>query len=400
MVNILDQQLKTQPKKIIFCKQCVVSNQRPRITFNENGICSACQYAYRKHHVIDWQKREKELLELLDKHRSKDGSFDVIVPGSGGKDSSYVSHQLKHVYGMHPLCATWAPHIYTDIGWKNFQDFVNNGFDVISAYPNGKLHRKLARIAFELLGDAWQPFTYGQKAFAMHIAVKFKIPLVFYGENGEVEYGGSTKDANRSYETLEDWEKIHFKGAGVNKLARAGVEMGIFKKSEIANKAFEFYRQPSLDELADIRAQLHWFSYYKKWVPQENFYYAQKHTGFTVNEEGRSEGTYSKYASLDDKTDGFHFFLAYIKFGIGRATSDAAHEVRDGHITRDEGVALVKRYDGEFPQKYFKEFLDYLGIGEGHFWRVVDRYRAPHIWRKVNGKWKLRHTVALSGTDD
>jgi len=172
------------------------------------------------------------------------------------------------------------------------------------------------------------------------------------------------------------------------------------KKNEVEDKSFEFYKQPSLNKLAKINAQLHWFSYYKKWIPQENFYYAQKHTGFTVNEEGRSEGTYSKYASLDDKTDGFHFYLAFIKFGIGRATSDAAHEIRDGHITREEGVALVNRYDGEFPKKYFVDFLHYLEINEGHFWRIVDRYRASHIWKKVNGKWKLRHTVALNGTDD
>src|SRR3990167_4306067 len=184
MVKILDQQLKAQPKEVFFCKRCVISNQRPRITFDKEGVCSACQYAYRKNHVIDWKKREKELLALLDKHRSKDGSFDVIVPGSGGKDSSYVSHQLKHVYDMHPLCVTWAPYIYTDIGWENFQSFVNSGFDVIPCYPNGKLHRKLTRVAFELLGDAWQPFTYGQKAFAMHMAAKFRISLVFYGENG------------------------------------------------------------------------------------------------------------------------------------------------------------------------------------------------------------------------
>ena len=396
----LDKQLDTQPKEVVFCKNCVVSNQRPRIGFDNDCICSACKYAWRKHHVINWDQREKELKALLDKHRSNDGSFDVIVPMSGGKDSGYVAHQLKYVYGMHPLCVTWAPFIYTDIGWKNFNSFVQSGFDVLSCYLNGRLHRKLARISFETLGDAWQPFTYGQKAFALHMSLKFKIPLVFYGENGEVEYGGSTKDADKPFETLKDWENIHFKGAGIGKLIRTGIEMGVFNKDEIEDKTFEFYQQPDPGDLAKFNIRLHWFSYYKKWVPQENFYYAQKHTNFIANEEGRSEGTYSKYASLDDKTDGFHFFLAYIKFGIGRATSDAAHEIRDGHITRDEGVALVKRYDGEFPKKYFKEFLDYLGISEEHFWRVVDSWRAPHIWKKVGHGWKLRHNVAGSGADD
>lgn len=396
----LDLQLTYQAKKVIFCRNCVVSNQRPRITLNEEGICSACEYAYRKYHLIDWTAREKELKKLFDKHRLKDGSFDVIVPGSGGKDSGYVSHQLKYVYGMHPLCVTWAPFMYTNSGWKNFQSWVGSGFDVITFYPNGKLHRKLARVAFETVGDAWQPFTYGQKTLAMHMALRFKIPLVFYGESGEVEYGGSTADADKPYETIENWEEHHFKGTNVDKLLKAGLVMDIFKKDEIDDKTFEMYRQPNLVELAKLRVQMHWFSYYKKWVPQENFYYSQKHTGFTANEEGRSEGTYSKYASLDDKTDGFHFYLAFIKFGIGRATSDAAHEIRDGHITREEGVALVKRYDGEFPKKYFREFLEYLDISEDHFWKVVNSWRALHIWKKIDGKWQLRHTVARDGVDD
>lgn len=138
---------------------------------------------------------------------------------------------------------------------------------------------------------------------------------------------------------------------------------------------------------------MHWLSYYKNWVPQENYYYAQKYTGFSSNEDGRSEGTYSKYASLDDKTDGFHFYLGYIKFGLGRTTRDAMMEIRSGHITRDEGIALVKRYDGEFPKKYFKDFLEYLSISEKHFWKIIDSYRSSHLWKKSKGKWMLKHTV-------
>jgi hypothetical protein len=146
----LDRQLGKRPQQIFYCKKCVVSNQRPRITFNEEGICSACQYAQIKHHVIDWKKREAMLVELLDRHRSKDGSYDCVVPGSGGKDSSYVAHQLKYRYGMHPLTITWAPFLYTDIGWKNYVAFKDCGFDNLLCFPNGIVHRKLARLAFML----------------------------------------------------------------------------------------------------------------------------------------------------------------------------------------------------------------------------------------------------------
>lgn len=347
-----------------------------------------------KHHTIDWEKREKELVALCNKHRSKDGSFDVVIPGSGGKDSAYTAHILKEKYGMHPLCITWAPFEYTDIGWKNFQNFVKAGFTVLNCFPDGVLHRKLSRVAFELKGDAWEPFGFGQKSFAFHVAVKYGIPLVFYGENGEVEYGGSMQNVDKPFESVEDWDKLYFKGAGVDVLLKAGVEMGVFTQEEAESKVFEFYKPPNIEEIEKLGAEMHWLSYYKKWVPQENFYYAQKYTGFTANEEGRSEGTYSKYASLDDKQDGFHFYLAFIKFGIGRATSDAAHEIRDGHITREEGVALVRRYDGEFPKKHFEWFLDYLGISEAHFWEVVNRYRAPHLWDKEGDAWKLKYRVS------
>lgn len=390
----LDIQLSESPKTVKFCTSCVVSNQRPRITFDKDGVCSACHYAYRKQHLIDWDKREKELIELLDKHRSKDGGFDVIVPGSGGKDSAYTVHILKHKYGMHPLFVTWAPFMYTEVGWQNFISFVNSGFDVISCYQNGILHKKLARIAFELKGDAWEPFAFGQKSFAFAMALKFKIPLIFYGENGEVEYGGSLENMDKAYESPKDWERLYFKGSGVDKLVEQGIRMGIFKQGEIEKSMLEFYRLPDLSEIKKLGVQMHWISYYKRWIPQENYYYAAKHTGFRPNPEGRSEGTYSKYASLDDKTDGFHFYMAYIKFGIGRATSDAAHEIRDGHLTREEGVSLVRRYDGEFPKKYFKDFLDYLDITEEKFWQIVNSYRQPHLWEKKKDKWHLKYQVS------
>lgn len=395
MLRTLDKQLSELPKDVVFCKRCVVSNQRPRTEFDEEGICNACRYAEMKSDgTIDWKKRKEEFAAVCDRYRSKDGSFDVIVPGSGGKDSAFTSNTLKTEYGMHPLCVTWAPFIYTDIGWKNFQNFVNAGFTTFNCFPNGVLHRKLAKIAFELKGDAWEPFGFGQRTFAFQMALKFKIPLIFYGENGEAEYGGSLQNAFKAHESVTDWDKLYFKGAGIDKLLETGIEMGVFTPEEAQDKTFDLYRAPAIEKIEKLGVQMHWHSYYHRWVPQENFYYAQKHTGFTVNEDGRSEGTYTKYASLDDKTDGFHFYLQYIKFGIGRATRDAMMEVRSGHITREEAVALVKRYDGEFPQKYFKEFLEYLGITEDHFWEVIDFYRGPNVWEKLPGnKWKLKHTV-------
>lgn len=371
-------------KEVKFCTRCVISNQRPRITFNNEGVCSACQYGDKKK-IIDWKKRENELVALLDKHRKNDGSFDVIVPASGGKDSSFVAHQLKHVYGMHPLTVTWAPHIYRDIGRKNFQSFIDSGFDNILGTPDGVVHRKMTALAFEELGDPFQPFIYGQKAFPMKIGTKFNIPLIMYGENGEVEYGGDMKNADKPSHNVENDLTTHY---------FSGIDPTYWKKFGITDKELHFYMPPKISEMKKVGIECHFFGYYKKWVPQDNFYYAQKYTGFEANPDGRSEGTYSKYASLDDKIDGFHYYLGFIKFGIGRATSDAAHEIRDGHITREEGVALVRRYDGEFPKKYFKDFLEYCNITEKKFEDIVDSWRTPHLWEKHNGEWKLKKQVS------
>lgn len=317
-MSLTQTQKEARPTKVEYCTRCVVSNQRPRITFDKNGVCSACAHAWRKKHEINWEARDQELRELLDRYRSKDGSYDVVVPGSGGKDSAYVAHTLKAEYGMHPLTVTWAPHVYTDIGRENLQSFIHSGFDNIMGTPNGLVHRTLTRLAFQKMGDPFQPFIYGQKAFPLRIATKYGIPLVMYGEDGEVEYGGETKNANNPTVDLErDISRTYFSGLNPEDFLEDGIDAA----------DLQAYMLPSLEEMRAAEIDYRHLSYYKKWVPQENYYYAVEHTGFKPNPV-RSEGTYSKYASLDDKLDGFHYYLAFIKFGTGRATSDAAHEIR------------------------------------------------------------------------
>lgn len=393
--NILDKQIAQLPKEIKFCKRCVVSNQRPRIHFDEEGVCGACRFTEIKNNEIDWEKRGKMLKEICDQFRRSDGRFDVIVPGSGGKDSARVAYELKYKYGMHPMTVTWAPFEYTNIGYKNFKNFVDiGGFNNLMAWQNGRLHRKLSRLAFEALGDAWQPFTYGQTSYAFHIAKALNVKLVFFGENGEAEYSGNPEVFNKSGMPIDIWTEQYLKGATIRDLVKYGLEeTNYFTEKDFDESDLTFYEPPKTKDLKDWGAEFHWFSFYKKWIPQENYYLATEHTGFQANPEGRSEGTYSKYASLDDQTDGFHFYLAFIKFGIGRCTSDAAHEVRDAHITREEGASLVKRYDGEFPSLYFKEFLEYLDINEEQFWKVVNKFRTPHVWKRANGEWRLRSAV-------
>jgi N-acetyl sugar amidotransferase len=375
------------PLEVKFCKKCTVSNQRPRIEFDAEGTCSACNYADYKRSQVNWDEREQQLIELCSRYRKGNGEYDVIVPCSGGKDGSFVAHQLKYKYGMNPLTVTWAPLKATEIGRRNLDAFIASGFDNILGTPNGKVTRKLTQLAFNYLGDPFQPFIYGQTNFPLQMAVKHDVSLIMYGENGEVEYGGCMKNAFRPDRDIQDHDKHYFSGFPPEFWAEHGV-------TEVDLKPF---MAPQYEDILKNRTTIHFFGYYKFWDPQENFYYCTENTGFTPNSE-RSEGTYSKYASLDDRIDGFHYFLGFIKFGIGRATSDTAHEIRDGKITREEGIALVKRYDGEFPKKYLTEFLDYCAISEEDFYNVVDSWRSDHLWKNINGLWQLKNPIWEEGS--
>ena len=392
----LEKQVLQLPQEVQWCKCCVISNQRPRVVFDQSGVCSACNNTFYKNQ-IDWQEREKELIALLDQHRSKDGRWDVIVPSSGGKDSGYVAHKLKYDYGMNPLLVTWSPLQYTDIGLENFRALCEAGFVNIKCTPNGKIHRKLARLSFEEFGDAFHVFVMGQTHFPIHMALKFGIKLIFYGENGEVEYAGDPESVDKPYMDFlenENWFKGYLKGTTLDGLLEFAYEnKDYISRDEFLEADLTFYKPPSTDELRSKGiSRIYYFNHFHKWTPQENYYYCVENTGFKPNPE-RTEGTYSKYASIDDKMDGFHYYLRYIKFGLGRCMEDAAHEIRDGHITREEGVALMRRYEGEFPEKYFIDFLEYLDITEDHFWEVVDSWRTPHLWENLEGEWRLRFPV-------
>jgi N-acetyl sugar amidotransferase len=391
------------PEKVIFCKHCVISNQRPSssvefkhkqnekkmtICFDDEGVCDACRFHEVKEKQISWEKREQSLIELLDKRRRSDGGYDIIVPGSGGKDSAYTSHILKYKYGMNPLTVTWAPHKYTEIGWKNFENWMHiGGLDNILFTPNGRLHRYLTQQAFLNLLHPFQPFIVGQRIIGPLMAAKFGVKLVMYGEN-QAEYGNNPDD---NYKPTMD--RKFFSVGNPEEMILGGKPV----KDIIAEKRFSLndfapYIPPSADYLESKGVEVHYLGYYLKWDPQECYYYAVENTGFQANSE-RTEGTYSKYSSIDDQIDMFHYFTTLIKFGIGRATYDAAQEIRNEKITREEGVNLIKKYDQEFPHKYFKEFLEYVDITEKLFHETVNKFRSPHLWHQENGEWQLRHTV-------
>jgi N-acetyl sugar amidotransferase len=390
------------PSEVRYCRRCLMSNQRPSsypefkhtkqrlvptLHIDEEGICDACRYADRKEE-IDWETRERELVKLLDQHRRQDGYYDCIVPGSGGKDSAYAAHILKYKYGMHPLTVTWPPILYTDYGLQNFRNWIEiGGFDNISYKPNGRVQRLLTRLAIQNLLHPFQTFILGQKNLAPKIALQYKVPLIFYGES-EAEYGNpiaetTTSLRDKSYYAMQNLDDMHLAGASLRELQEVhGAQLVDLMA----------YLPADHQQLAASNIEVHYLGYYLKWTPQEAYYYAAEHTGFQAR-PFRTEGTYSKYNSIDDKIDDLHYYTTFIKFGLGRASYDASQEIRNKHLTREDGVALVRRYDGEMPQRYFREVMDYLEIDPEQFMEWCDQARSPHLWEKVGDTWRLRHQV-------
>ncbi len=401
------------PRDVLFCKKCNMSNQQPMssneythssgskkstLSFDENGVCHACNFNLLKETgEIDWEEREQELLDLCNQHRKNDGRYDCIVGGSGGKDSAMASHLLKYKYGMNPLTVTWAPHLYTDIGWKNMQQWLHvGGFDNYLYTPNGKIHRLLTKNATVNLLHPFQPFILGQKTFVAKMAAKFNIPLIFYGEMPG-EYGEKISHKTSSYSsegsntesegfTLDFLENMDFRD-----VLLGGKSVGEYLDEGVSKVDLMSYFPQDPQVLIEKGIQFKFLGYYKRWVPQEAYYYAQENTGFEANPI-RTEGTYSKYNSLDDKVDGFFYYTRWIKFGVGRAMMDSAQEIRNHHIEKDEGIALMKRYEGEYPARHEKEFLDYISMGSDEFHALCDRFRSPHLWKIVDGTWRLRYT--------
>ena len=409
------------PKDVKFCKTCVMTNQMPlsevehthnissqkkSLHFHDDGICGACHTTFDKKKIeVDWEERERKLKDICAKYKSNNGSYDCICPGSGGKDSFYASYLLKYKYGMNPLTITWAPNMYTDWGWRNFQRWIGSGFDNYLVTPNPRVHRLLTRLSVDNLLHPFQNFIIGQKSFAPKMAARLNIPLIFYGES-DAEYGTGPEERFETPERDMDFSSAQ----NDNNLFFGGLHTEILKSSfGLNDHDLSIYTPEKPEVLRKANLEFHDLGWYLYWHPQSCYYFAHEHGGFEASPE-RTPGTYSKYNSIDDKIDDFHYYTTGIKFGIGRATYDAAQEIRSGDIDRDEGVALVKKFDHEFSTRFSQEIFEYLSINEkehpiaykafespqmdlDYFTKLCNLFRSPHIWTYKNNKWELRNLI-------
>ena len=357
--------------KIQICKTCVVMSTRPRISFDKKGFCNACQWRIKKK-TINWKKREREFIEIAKQIRSKRKNFDIVVPVSGGKDSNYVAYNLKHKYKLNPVFVTVNPPLHTQIGKKNLQKFIKKGFNLISLDPNPKNMQKVNKEGMISFGQPYYGWLTAIHTAVFNLTSKLGIDLIMYGEDGEVEYGGTTKTQNRFLYDNKYVEQVYL----------SDVYKKIFKKIKLNQDDKFFYELSSSKRIKHCH-----YSYFENWDPYRNYLFAKDK--FDMEEDTKtSASTFTNFAQTDQKLYGLHTYFMFLKFGFGRSSQDAGIEVRRGAMTRDQAIALVQLYDHLFPKKYLKDYLKYFEISNNQLNKIIDKFANKKVLVKEKNYWK------------
>ena len=375
-------------KKIFWCKNCLNMSTRPRITFDNRGWCNACQWMEEKN-SFDFKPRIEELKNLLNKYRSTNGNFDCIVPVSGGKDGSYVAYNLKHTYGMNPLTVTVRPALSLEIGDKNLINFINSGYDHIHITPNPKVLNRLNKYGFIEKGFPYYGWLIAIHTAVIKTAVNFKIPLLFYGEDGEIEYGGSTESKNKALYGIDYMRRVYLEGGHQTVFDR------IKKDGDITESELSFFEFPLEADISNLDLSFTHWSYFEAWDSYRNYVTAKEHCGLIEKEDGNID-TFTNFSQNDQALYALHAYMMYLKFGFGRATQDAGIEIRRGSMTREQALNLVKMYDNAYPFDLIDTYLEYYNMSKSEFDEVLNKYANKDLFNKVDGIWQPKF---ISGED-
>ncbi len=366
--------------RIFWCTNCLNASTRPRISFDDRGWCNACQWMDEKK-SLDWDQRKNELGNLIERHKGVN-NYDCLVAVSGGKDGSYVAHTLKTVYGLNPLCVTVRPPMALEIGNQNLNAFINAGFEHLQVSPNFKSLRTLDRIGFLEYGQGYYGWLVSIHTAVLRIAQSFSISLVFYSEDGEVEYGGMSERKNQPTYGIDYMKKAYL----------SSTYEDVVERSNLNDSELFWFKFPDGDSIGAPKFEVAHFSYFENWDPYRNYLVAKDYCGLT-EKENAVVGTFTNFAQNDQELASLHYYLMYLKFGFGRATQDAGIEIRRGAMTREQGIQLVKLYDGQAPVDGYAKYCDYFQITMKDFENTIDKFANKELFNKLNGQWVPRFEV-------
>ena len=370
---------------IKYCRNCVYPETKPDLTFDEDGVCDACRFANVKD-ATDWDSRRKELVEVFNKFKSKDGSnYDCVIPISGGKDSHFQTYMVKEEFGLNPLCVSYHLPEFTDLGRKNIENLKNLGVDCLEFTPNPEICRKMQKIGLIEFGDAQWPEHFGIFTVPVQVAVRYNIPLIVWGENSQAEYGGPLKDSTNRYLDSK-WCKEYGTRVGGQSNSYFGPE--VMLQHGIDRKFLNPYIYPSDDEIKRVGVTGIFLGSFLKWNIKNQLEKVRE-LGFTLH-DGPSEGTFTNYENLDNKIQGIHDYFKWLKFGYGRTSDHESIEIRLKQISREDGMRLVKQHEGKLPEKFLDEFLDQWEMGREEFLDICDKFTNKELFKKDENGILLR----------
>ena len=364
--------------EIRYCKSCLFPETKPDLFFNEQGICSACIAAKEKDKGIDWKQRKIDFDEIISHFKLPTGQigYDCIVPVSGGKDSTYQAYFMKYVYKLNPLCVCFETTSVTEIGQKNLDNLTKMGMDVIHFKKNNDVYRKMVIESFKRVGDEMWPNHIGIFTIPVMIAVKFGIKLIVWGENPQQEYGGPSLDSVKNRILNRKWLE-EFGGLLGNRIQDM---VGV---NGITEKELTPYFYPSDEDIERVGVTGIFLGHYFFWDARKQLDIIKQH-GFSVKEDGPTEGTYTNYENIDEKLVGLHDYLKFVKYGFGRATDHVCIDIRNNRLTREEGLKLVKQYDGKYPHYGVNEFVKYSGMSKEEVDKIIDSFTNPILFQQDN----------------
>lgn len=367
-----------------YCTKCVMPSTRPGITFNEDGVCSACQsFEHRK--LVDWDARWKEFEELCNKYRGMNGpnGYDCMIAVSGGKDSHFQTYIMKEVMHMNPLLVSVDDNFpMTEAGAHNIKNISEAfGCDLILMKPNLKAQKKIMKYTFEKYGKPTYFFDRYIYTYPLHMAVKFNIPLLVYGENVSYEYGGV--DCEETYSARNQIFNGVASGIDTEELIR---ETGVTRKD------LNFFDAPCDEELQKLDPI--YMSYFLEWDSFKNYEMAKKWGFHDLTHEWNRTHHAECFDQVDSRGYLVHPWLKYPKFGHQFATDYASRMVRYGMITRDEAIKIVQEKDANLDPLSVRDFCDFLGYTEREFWDVIETFYNKDLFEKNKmGKWVLKNPL-------
>ncbi|MBS2016777.1 MAG: imidazole glycerol phosphate synthase subunit HisF [Deltaproteobacteria bacterium] len=366
-----------------WCTRCVYPaiNAAP-MEFDENGVCMGCVMSDVKNRTMDpkeWARRKELLRSIFDKYRSKDGStYDCVIAVSGGKDSYFQTHVIKHEFGLNPLLVTYNGNNWLPAGWENMHRMKEVfGCDHILCSPSVDLLKKLNRLGFIIMGDMNWHAHLGITSTPVQVAAKYDVPLVIWGEHGYLDLCGQF--------SMDDFPEMSYRDR-LEHFARSYEWNYMVGLEGITAADMNLWKYPTDQKIFDLDLRGIYIGNYVYWEANEHAKMMVEKYGFKTHPEP-FERTYRRMSNLDDMHEnGMHDYLKYIKFGYGRCTDHVCKDIRAGLLSRDEGIERVKKMD-HIKSKDLARWLSYTGMTEDEFDRIADTFRDPRVWRRVRGEW-------------